>query len=224
VVTGKFVSEVARLARQTSLNASPPNPGSILVADESEKWEVLSAKLESQDASTDGLALKKMIAAGAGIPMHFLAEPEGSTRTTAEAAGGPTFRHYEQRQEFFTWLLKDLIGIVVNRRALVDKKISKTSPIEVLGADISARDNISLAMAAMNIELALKDMRDRGLIDDAEMVRMIYRFCGEGDADIEKIIAAGKDAPASQPTKPTPPPKQPPIDLDTGEEVPITNP
>jgi hypothetical protein len=28
-----------------------------------------------------------MIAAGAGIPMHFLAEPEGATRTTAEAAG-----------------------------------------------------------------------------------------------------------------------------------------
>ena len=109
VVKARFTSEAERQARQAQLAANPPKPGSILVSDESESWEVLSPKLESSDAGADGLALKKMIASGAGVPMHFLAEPEGSTRTTAEAAGGPTFRHFEQRQNYFIWLVADLL-------------------------------------------------------------------------------------------------------------------
>jgi len=151
----------------------------------------LHPRLESDDAAQDGLALKKMLAAGAGIPMHFLAEPEGSTRTTAEAAGGPTYRHFEQRQRFFLWLLGDLLHAVVNRRSLVDGHVSRRAEITLNGADISARDNVSLAMAASNISLALNGLRDRGLIDDAELLRLVYRFCGE-TVDIEDLLTRGR--------------------------------
>ena len=65
IVQAKFASEVQRKARQNALNASPPKPGSILVADENESWKILSPRLESADAEKDGLALKKMVAAGA---------------------------------------------------------------------------------------------------------------------------------------------------------------
>ena len=94
VVSGSFISEDARKARQAQLAANPPSPGSILVTDSSETWSVITPKLEALDANQDGLTLKKLIAAGVGIPMHFLAEPEGSTRTTADSAGGPTFRRF----------------------------------------------------------------------------------------------------------------------------------
>ena len=193
VVKAKFSSEAERRARQTALNAAPPSPGSILVTDENETWEALHPRLESEDAGQDGLALKKMLAAGAGIPMHFLAEPEGSTRTTAEAAGGPTNRHFEQRQRFFIWLLGDLLRAVVNRRARVDSRVSRKAEISVTGADISARDNISLAMAASNMLTVLQDIRDRGMIDDAEMLRLVYRFCGES-VDVEEMLKRGRAA------------------------------
>jgi hypothetical protein len=190
VVHAKFSSEAERRARQSALNAAPPSPGSILVTDENESWEALHPRLESDDAAQDGLALKKMLAAGAGIPMHFLAEPEGSTRTTAEAAGGPTYRHFEQRQRFFLWLMGDLLHTVVNRRSLVDGRVSRKAEITLSGADISARDNVSLAMAASNISQAVNDLRDRGLIDDAELLRLVYRFCGE-TVDIEALLKRG---------------------------------
>jgi hypothetical protein len=80
VVKGRWESELARKTRQDTLALTPPSPGSILVTDESESWEVLNPRLESSDANEDGLALKKMIAAGCGLPLHFLAEPEGSNR------------------------------------------------------------------------------------------------------------------------------------------------
>jgi len=205
VVKARFASEVDRIARQSALNARPPSPGSVLVTDENEEWSIINPQLESRDANEDGLALKKMLASGSGIPLHFLAEPESSTRTTAEAAGGPTFRHFEQRQEYFLWVIKDLLNIVLARRAQVDKRIphgsrgeSRGYPFDVIGADISARDNVSLSMAATNSLNVFTELRDRKLIDDSELLRLVYRFCGES-VDLEAMLARGKAAPL--PTK-----------------------
>jgi hypothetical protein len=193
IVQAKFTSDAARKARQTALNANPPKPGSILVADENETWKAIHPRLESGDAERDGLAIKKMIAAGAGLPMHFLAEPESATRTTAEAAGGPTYRRMEQRQEFFKWMLSDLLGVVVSRRAAIDKKMPAGVEIQITGADISSRDNSTLALASNYMVNVLSELRDRQLITNAEMVRLIYRFMGE-TVDIDELLkkAAGE--------------------------------
>ena len=195
VVSAAFQSKADRLTRQAELNANPPTPGAILVKDDAETWEVLEPQLASTDASEDGLALKKMISAGSGNPMHFLAEPESSTRTTAEAAGGPTFRHYEQRQQFFLWLLGDVVQVITNRRALVDPAIDPAAPITVTGSDISARDNAELGQAAQAVAAAFANLRDRALIDDAELLRMIYKFSGE-TVDIQDMLQRGAAAPA----------------------------
>lgn len=161
-VSGRWPTAAQRIARQNELNTNPPRPGAILVSDESETWSILSPKLESSDANSDGLALKKMIAAGAGIPLHFLAEPESSTRTTAEAAGGPTYRHFEQRQRYFLWVIEDVLWVVLSRRAQIDSRVPKSAGLTVSGADISSRDNVALAMAAAQISAIFQDMRDRG--------------------------------------------------------------
>jgi hypothetical protein len=193
VVHGHFNSEAERRARQSVLNSAPPSPGSILVTDEGESWEVLNPELASDEAGADGLALKKMLAAGAGIPLHFLAEPEGATRTTAEAAGGPTYRHYEQRQRLFLWILSDLLKAVVQRRSLFDGRIPRQVEVSLHGSDISSRDNLSLATAVNNVLPTLCELRNRSLIDDAELLRLAYRFCGE-TVDIEGMLARGASA------------------------------
>ena len=178
-VKAAFTSEQERLHRQQALNAAPPNPGSILVTDETETWSVIQPQLASQEAGEDGLAVKRMVAAGAGIPLHFLAEPESATRTTAEFAGGPTFRRYEQRQKFFLWLLEDLTRIVLIRKARVSRRVKADAELTVRGADISARDNGALAEAAQSIVNAFLPLLERGLVDDAELLRLAYRFAGE---------------------------------------------
>jgi hypothetical protein len=191
VVKARYAGEAERLSRQNSLNAAPLSPGSILVTDESETWEVLNPELESGDAATDGLALKKMIAAGAGLPLHFLAEPESETRTTAEAAGGPTFRRFEQRQQFFLWMLGDLARIALRRRARLNGGLRADAEVEVRGADLSARDNAALALASSTVISAFAQLYERGLIDAEELLRLAYRFCGE-TADIPGMLARGR--------------------------------
>jgi len=222
VVRARFTSEADRRSRQSALNTTPPSPGSILVTDENEAWDTLNPRLESGDSGQDGLAIKKMIAAGAGIPLHFLAELEGSTRTTAEAAGGPTFRHFEQRQRFFLWLLTDLLRAVVYRRSLVDAHISRRAEVSLNGADISARDNVSLSLAASNINNVLQTARDRTLIDDAEFLRLLYRFSGES-VEVPEMLARGKAAGLPEVNQVQSPAKtnqaQPvKVDADSGEE------
>jgi hypothetical protein len=193
VVTAKFASEAQRKQRQTALNTNPPKPGSILVSDESETWKVIHPRLDSSNAEKDGLALKKMIAAGCGIPLHFLAEPESATRTTADAAGGPTFRRFEQRQQYFLWMVEDILRVVLFRRAAVDGKINKQIDLAVTGADISSRDNLSLSQAAYYMVEVLANLRDRALVSNDEFLRVIYRFFGETvDAD-DMLKRASKD-------------------------------
>ena len=88
----------------------------------------------------------------------------GQILTTAEAAGGPTYRRFEQRQSFFLWLVRDVLQAALNRRALVDRRVDAKARIDVHGADLSARDNVALGMAANHIMAALTELRDRGLI------------------------------------------------------------
>ena len=194
VVHKAFRNEGERLTRQAELNQNPPNPGTILVVDQSETWEVMHPKLDSFEASEDGLSLKKMIVAGVGLPLHFLAEPESATRTTAEASGGPAFRHLERRQIFFFHLLRTVARVAVRRRALVDSSVDPTAHIHIQGGDIFQRDNVSLGQAAGSIVGSFMQLRREGLIDDAELLRLSYKFAGEV-VSIEEILKAGKAAP-----------------------------
>ena len=192
-VKGKFASRTQRLERQAELNDSPPQPGSILVGDEAEEWEVLSPKLESHEAGEDGLALKKMIAAGSGNPLHFLAEPESATRTTAEASGGPTFRRYEQRQKYFIHMILQIAEVARARKCAYSHHISRTATLEAKTSDISARDNVSLATASGRIYDVFSALRDRAMVDDAELLRIVYRFAGEV-IDVEEMLRRGQAA------------------------------
>jgi hypothetical protein len=178
-VKARFTSEAERNARQAALNGNPPPPGSILVTDESESWSVLSPELDSFEASQDGMAIKKMIAAGVALPLHFLAEPESTTRTTAESAGLAVFKHLEQRQQVLFVIVHELASVAIKRRALVDRKVRSDADIAVTGPEVCVRDNAALAGAAVQAMKAFGALRERGLIDDRELLRVVYRFSGE---------------------------------------------
>jgi len=193
IVHKSFGSEGERLSRQAELNMNPPSPGTVLVVDDSEQWDIMHPNLDSFEASADGLAVKKMIASGVGFPLHFIAEPESSTRTTAEQAGGPACRHFERRQLFFFWLLSDVARVAVRRRAEVDGSVSPDAPIHLVGTDIFQRDNASLAVAGSTVINSFIQLRREGLIDDAELLRLAYKFAGEV-VDVQELLRAGRAA------------------------------
>lgn len=179
VVKSRLASEVQRTLRQKALNAQPPSPGSILVTTEQEDWSVLSPRLESHEAGEDGIALKKMIAVGAGVPLHFLAEPESENKASAEASGGSAYRGYEQRQQFFLDQLRELLAHVVSRAALANRRVDPDAEIRMIGADINASDNLRASQAGWNAVRTMQALRAETRVDEDEFRRIVYRFLGE---------------------------------------------
>ena len=193
-VKSHLKGEEERLARQNQLNQRPLTPGSILVTNESEEWDVISSKLDGNDAANDGLALKKQIAAGVGIPLHFLAEPEQQSKTSAEAAGGATYRTFEQRQQVFLWMIEQVLRTVLRRRKLVDHSLNADAEFRLIGADIYEQDNNTLATATATMSNVCTQMRKLGYISREEFVRLVYKFAGE-DPDPSAILADGENEP-----------------------------
>lgn len=181
IVRGKYDDEGERLAREKAINANPPKPGSVLVtnANNGEDWGILSANLDAFDASLDGTAIKKNVAAGIGFPMHWLAEPEDSTRTTAEAAGTPAFRTLEEAQDDFFEIIIELARVALEVRAKKDNSIKPDAVIKVTGPDITERDNAALALALGRAYPHLAEMFDREAIDAKEFMRLVYKMFAE---------------------------------------------
>ncbi|MBC7262176.1 MAG: hypothetical protein H5T63_09190, partial [Chloroflexi bacterium] len=158
----------------------PPEPGSIIVHGDTEKWEAVSPKIEAWDAKEDGRAIRLIIAAGAGVPLHFLSEGESATRATAAEMGDPTFRHYYHRQLLFGRMLQDLLEVAVRRaqargrgKPFADLKLS------VKFADITKKDNQMLAQSAWLITQALDLMAKHGWVDRQTAIELAMKFAGE---------------------------------------------
>ena len=205
IVVGDYKNEEDRKARERELNQNPPTPGSILVINKNtEAWGVLAPNLDAFDASTDGLALKKMVSAGTGFPLHYFAEPESSTRTTAEAAGTPTFRNLGDFQAdlFSAYIRTARVAIILAKQAGWSR-LDPAAKIIPHGADITERDNSVLALAVNRIYPTLADLFDRNGIDEAEMLRLIYRMAGEvydkGESAVHMLRKPLTTAPDVQP-------------------------
>jgi hypothetical protein len=175
----KWQSKAEKQQRQSELNANPPDPGSFLLLDEAEDLQAPAPHLESHDAHLDGMDLKKMIAAGTPFPMHYLAEPESTTRTTAEAAGTATFRDLEQMQTEFCDMLMEMARVALQVRKRLRRGVNPKAQIDIARPDITERDNSLLALAANRIWPVLADLYDRKLIEAQEFLRLVYRMTGE---------------------------------------------
>ena len=169
----------SELRRRRAELLRPPPPGSVIVTNEGERWETVNPQVQAQEAESDGKALRLMVAAGAGVPLHFLAEGESATRATAAEMGDPTFRHYRQRQLFFCHMLEDLAGKVIERAEEIGLGPGSREDIVAEPGDITKEDNLRLAQAAREIAQALAVMTERGWVDEEAARRWAYRFAGE---------------------------------------------
>lgn len=162
------------LAAKRGQYATAPQPGSIVVTNDAEEWTAITPHIDAQSAAPDGRALRLMIAAGAGLPLHFLAEGETANRATAQEMGGPTLRRLERRQRYFGWVLRDMA-----RRALaLSARLDSLAPIEVAFEALSSDDSVQLARGAADLAQALATATAAGWLDSAAARELFLRFVG----------------------------------------------
>jgi len=169
-----------------------PGHGSVIVHGKGEEWKPLSLNLEGTDAAPDGKAIRLAVASGGGIPLHFLGEGESATRATAAEMGGPTFRHYTQRQDYFCFILKDIFSEAYGlsgHRQFNDLRLKTTVP------DIEERDNKLMAQSAHLIVKALAEMKAQGWVTDEMAISLAFKFAGEilEQEEIQRILDQAKE-------------------------------
>lgn len=166
----------------------PPEPGSIVVADDAERWEVKAPQLNGADASHDLEAVRRMVFTGSGIPPHWFGE-KGSNRAEASAMQGPAERHLRRRQQYFVWLLEDLVFHAYQRARQVRPglpALPSASYRQLFTAavpDISRQDSAERALAASHLasvwrQLVLEtEPQSRQLAE--LLLSQLFRFMGE---------------------------------------------
>lgn len=138
---------------------NPPDAGSIIVKDESETWDVHNPTLHGADAAKDMQSVRGMIDAGSGFPPHWRGEAGDANLATAQAMQGPTERHLLRRQQYFKFIIQDILYNAYQRqsqlgktRTLPDHNYNQLFTVQV--PDISRWDNNALATAARDISQA----------------------------------------------------------------------
>jgi hypothetical protein len=192
----------------------PKKSGGVLGLDPNESLTALFPNLAAFEAGADGLALKRMIAIGAGIPLHYLAEPEESTRTTAEAAGTPTFKHFKNRQNYLSNVLLGVLRTALTIRHQYDSHITPSADIHITVPDVTERDNSILALALQRFVTGFAPIYNAKLVDENEFIRLVYRFLAEtppgkiGEFAPVNIRGSGGGASKPQPQEPEDPFKE----------------
>jgi len=107
--TQEQVDERARTIR-------PPEPLSVRVHNEAEKWELLTPQLNSADAAEATRLVRNHVLGGATIPEFWMADGGNVNLATASSMGEPTYKVFLRRQRLWRAILEDVGAYVIRQR------------------------------------------------------------------------------------------------------------
>ncbi|MFN8467949.1 MAG: hypothetical protein U0X20_20485 [Caldilineaceae bacterium] len=178
----------------------PPEPGSVIIADEQESWTAVAPNLNANDAANDGRAIRWMIVAGGpGTSLLDLGEGEDSNLATGQVMTEMRRRFLRRRQAYLAWLLTDLLLVAWGRYASGDRRgrrVVSAADITAVLPDISVEDNQKLAQAAMQLASGLGTVAQlvgNGPAYRKLALRWFVKFAGEQitEGEIAQMIHEG---------------------------------
>ena len=171
-------------AKAEQYNA-PPEPGSIVVHDDGERWEMQAPNLHGLDAQHDLRALRQAISAGSGQPPHWHGDGGDINRAVAGAMQDPAVRHLRRRQRHLQHVVVDLCAVAYERAYALGRvrRRPDRAAIRVDLPDISREDNKSLALAAERLTGAfsglLAALPSFSPTLAGQLLPLIFKFAGE---------------------------------------------
>jgi hypothetical protein len=173
----------------------PPEPGSVLIHNEAEKWTAVQPNINAMDAKEDGRAVKMMVAVGATLPEHFLSDGDQGNRATAAEMSLPTLLKFKRRQRIVKYMLQRIIDRVIleaQKAGKLGKGARVDTSYEVTFPEIDSGEHMTLAQSANFMVQALANAKAQGWISDTTAMQMLFEFAGEEidiTEEMEKITA-----------------------------------
>lgn len=158
----------------------PPEPGTVIIHNESERWSAVKPEINAQEVAEDGRALKLMVAIGCQLPEHYLADGNNGNRATASEMNLPTLLKFQRRQHVMEYMLRAILD-----RVLVEARKAGTLPTEIedgyeiIFPAIDVDDHHILASATQTLVAALSAAKTQGWVSDETAMRLLFQFAGE---------------------------------------------
>jgi hypothetical protein len=124
-----------------------------------------------------------MIAAGAGIPEHYLGEGGHVNRATAAEMGLPTMKRFQRRQEYFRELLRRVAARVIEAKVQagqLGRGLDRSVRVEF--EELHEQDRSAMGKTTESFAQALALAASSGWLTRAEARSLFWRFLGEEPA------------------------------------------
>jgi hypothetical protein len=113
-VTCKGLSEDQVKSRAVEIGLAPPKPGSAIVHNESEEWQMISPDLNSDDSQNTADLILSLVATGVGLPKTFLNGIMDVNRATASEMSDPAIKRLTARQRVITRTIEHMTRFVLD--------------------------------------------------------------------------------------------------------------
>ena len=178
--------------------AYPPEPGSVIIHNEAEQWSAVEPHINANDASEDGRAIKLMVAVGASLPEHYLADGDNGNRATAAEMSLPTLLKFKRRQR----IIKHMLALILDRVLLEAKRAGSLpadidSSYDITFPEIDSGEHHALAEGMSWLVPALQVAKQQGWVSDETAMRIMFEYCGE-EIDVHEEKARISQRPPSE--------------------------
>lgn len=174
------------IERHRAEQPQAPETGTVIFHSDKEIWKAVEPHVGAADVRDDGRALRLMVAAGSGIPEHYLGEGGNANRATAAEMGLPAIKRMQRRQEHLRQVLATICGRAVAEAVRMGKigprvRRDLTVRFEELGPSGVDQE----ASAAKGFAEALAMAEERGWVDSTQARQLWWRFAGEPEVGMK---------------------------------------
>lgn len=167
------------IERKKAEYSYPPEPGTIIIHGDAERWTAIKPEINANDVSEDGRALKLMVAIGCQLPEHYLSDGNNGNRATATEMGLPTLLKFQRRQYVLKYMLRSILDRVL-LEACKTGELREGSDLgyEIIFPKIDVDDHATLAASTNTLVNALGVAKAQGWISDETAMRLLFQFAG----------------------------------------------
>jgi hypothetical protein len=161
----------------------------VIIHNKAEQWSAVEPNINANDASEDGRQIKLMVAVGATLPEHYLADGDNGNRATASEMSLPTLLKFKRRQRVIKYMLRCILDRVIAEA----RKAGRLGPdidtsYEITFPEIDSGEHHTLAQGMSWLVPALQTARQQRWISDETAMRIMFEYCGE-EVDIQEELA-----------------------------------
>lgn len=185
-LTGATPEEVKARAK----DIVAPNPGSVRVHNDGEKWEAVSPSLGASDSEGVARLFRNHVLGGGTLPEHWFGGGGDVNRATAGEMGDPTFKMFSMRQKFLKYMLESIGFYVLRQNELAQGHSEPDAEderfeVEAEFPELTTRDTAAYAQALQQVVAGAAVAVANKFITIETAIRLINAVAGRLGVEID---------------------------------------